>query len=54
MSEQERALVESEPSLPTAKGRYGGFNLENGEYVVFDRRAPETWVQSDTLLDVER
>ena len=52
MSERERALVESEPSLPTAKGRYGGFSLENGEYVVFDRRSPETWVQSNTVVEV--
>jgi hypothetical protein len=54
MSEQERALVEAESELPTAKGRYGGISLEGDEYVIFDRQAPETWVQSDATVEVER
>jgi len=54
MREQERALVESEPSLPTTKGRYGEFSLEDGEYVIFDRRSPETWLQSNHTVEVRQ
>jgi hypothetical protein len=41
-----------EPGLPTAKGRYGAFRLDGGDLVLFDRRAPDTWIQSDTVVDV--
>jgi hypothetical protein len=39
-------------SLPTARGRYGQFRLDGGDLVVFDRRASDTWIQSDTVVDV--
>jgi hypothetical protein len=40
------------PELPTAGGRYGAFRIEGGDLVIFDRRAPDTWIQSGTVVDV--
>lgn len=42
------------PEVETAEDeRYGTIETADGETIVYDREAPEAWVQSDTLVACE-
>lgn len=40
--------------LPIERDRYGSFTLEDGDFVVFDRRDPDVWLRSSVAVEIEQ
>jgi hypothetical protein len=40
------------PETPLDSERYAHLSLDNGEVVIYDRKDPEMWVQSDLVVDL--
>lgn len=40
--------VHSAPSDPLTSRRFACLRIGNGDYVIYDRQNPNTWIQSDT------
>lgn len=51
MTEKQHSVYDADDE-PTDE-RYGELSLASGEVVIYDRRAPENWLQSDKTVDVQ-
>jgi hypothetical protein len=50
MSDDQYSVLE--PGEESSEERYGELSLASGELVIYDRRDPGTWLQSDTTVSV--